>query len=54
MDFIELDIMLTKDQVPVVFHDNNTERMTNIDIKVAETTYADLKKLDLSVKHPFR
>lgn len=54
MNFIEFDITLTKDHVPVVFHDDNLERMADICENVREKTYAELKQIDISVKHPFR
>lgn len=44
---IELDIQLTKDNVLVVFHDNNLKRMTNINKNLNEVTYEELKKLNL-------
>jgi len=44
---IELDIQLTKDNILVVFHDNNLKRMTGIDKLVEETNYEELKDLKL-------
>ena len=44
---IELDIQLTKDNILIVFHDNNLKRMTGLDKLVEETNYEDLKNLKL-------
>ena len=44
--WVELDVKLTKDQVPVIFHDDSLERTTNGHGLVADTTYDDLKHLE--------
>ncbi|MBQ9019432.1 MAG: hypothetical protein IJ097_03905 [Bacilli bacterium] len=44
---IELDVQLTKDNILVVFHDENLKRMTNIDKLLKDTTYTELKKYNL-------
>ena len=44
---IELDIQLTKDNILIVFHDNNLKRMTGIDKLIEETDYKELKDLKL-------
>ena len=46
VEWVELDVKLTKDQVPILFHDDTLERTTNAHGKVAETTYADLKQIE--------
>lgn len=43
----ELDVRLTKDGVPVVFHDANTARMCGIDRTVSETDWAMLREFRL-------
>lgn len=45
---IELDIQLSKDQVPVVFHDYTLTRMCNVEKRVDELTLEELKKLRLA------
>ena len=45
---IELDVQLTKDDIPVVFHDFSLKRMCGLDKKVDELTFAELKNLRLS------
>ncbi len=44
--WVELDVKLTHDQVPVLFHDDDLERTTNGSGKIAQTTYEDLKQLE--------
>ncbi len=39
---IELDVQLTKDQIPVVFHDGNLLRACGVKDKVSELTYQEL------------
>lgn len=41
---IEFDVQLTKDLVPVVFHDYNLKRACGVDKKIAEITYDELKQ----------
>ena len=40
---IELDVQLTKDRIPVVFHDYNLMRACGIDRRVSETSYEELR-----------
>lgn len=44
---IELDVQLTKDQVPVVIHDYNLKRICGVDLKVREVTYEELQQYKL-------
>lgn len=44
---IELDIQLTKDDIPVVFHDFTLERMCGMEGKVCEYTYEELQQFRL-------
>ena len=44
---IELDVQLTKDGIPVIFHDFKLERMCGISEKVENLTYEQLRKLTL-------
>lgn len=61
-DVWEGDVRLTKDNVPVIFHDdeiNNYATMADgseipTTVKISETNYNDLKKFDFGVKkHPY-
>ena len=45
MNFIELDVQLSKDHRLVVFHDTSLSRIFNIDRLVGEMTLDELKKL---------
>jgi glycerophosphoryl diester phosphodiesterase len=46
-DGIEFDVRLTKDEVPVVIHDDNLKRTGNINLRVADLTLAELKEIDV-------
>ncbi len=39
---VELDVRLTKDEVPVVFHDESLLRMCGVEKKVSDCTYEEL------------
>lgn len=41
--FVECDVQLTKDGVPVLMHDADLRRASGIDLQVHELNYADLK-----------
>jgi len=43
--WVEFDVQLTKDRVPVVLHDDNLARTTGIDRSVFETTAAELEDM---------
>ena len=45
---MEMDIQLTKDKIPVVFHDETLDRMCGVEGKVWEFTYEELQKLKLA------
>ncbi|KAF2896207.1 hypothetical protein ILUMI_09966 [Ignelater luminosus] len=51
---IEFDVALTLDSIPIVFHDDTLERMTDMDLIVSKTKWDELSKTDISVKHPFK
>lgn len=44
---VEVDVYLTKDNRIVVIHDNTTKRTAGTNVKVAETTSDELRKLDV-------
>jgi glycerophosphoryl diester phosphodiesterase len=44
VDIIEMDLRLSKDGIPVVFHDDTLDSMTNCEGKVSDFTIAELKK----------
>jgi glycerophosphoryl diester phosphodiesterase len=43
---VEFDVMLTADEVPILFHDETTERTTGVKGRVSLTPYPKLEKLD--------
>lgn len=46
VEWVELDVKLTKDEVPIIFHDDTLERTTNGSGNVADKTLAEIKELD--------
>ncbi len=46
IDWVELDVKLTKDQVPIIFHDDTLERTTNVSGNLADKTIHEIKELD--------
>ena len=52
---VELDVQLTKDNILVVFHDDNLRRMTGVRKKIQDVTYEELRTyrlLDTKEKIP--
>ena len=48
---IELDVQLTKDQIPVVFHDETLQRVCGVEGKVRDYTYQELQQFTLCKSH---
>tara|TARA_B100001989_G_scaffold252091_1_gene233078 strand:+ start:4766 stop:5512 length:747 start_codon:yes stop_codon:yes gene_type:complete len=46
IDWVELDVKLTKDEVPIIFHDDTLDRTTNGTGNMADRTYKELKDLE--------
>jgi glycerophosphoryl diester phosphodiesterase len=46
VEWVELDVKLTKDQVPIIFHDDTLDRTTNGSGPVAEMLYDDICQLE--------
>ncbi len=44
---VEFDVQLTKDGVPVIFHDYDLKRMANLDAKIYSLKYGQTKKIRL-------
>jgi glycerophosphoryl diester phosphodiesterase len=44
---IEMDVQLSKDNIPVVFHDFTLKRVCGLDKKVRDLTFAELQQLTL-------
>ena len=46
IEWVELDVKITKDEVPVIFHDETLDRTTNGSGNIAERTYEEIQELD--------
>lgn len=46
VQWVELDVKLTRDNVPIIFHDEELDRTTSGTGLVAQTNYEDLRDLD--------
>lgn len=46
VEWVELDVKLTKDQIPIIFHDETLERTTNGSGLVAQTLYEDIRQME--------
>lgn len=46
-DGIEFDVRLTKDNVPVIFHDATLKRIAKINDRISDLTFKELEKIDV-------
>jgi glycerophosphoryl diester phosphodiesterase len=46
VEWVELDVKLTKDMVPIIFHDELLDRTTNGSGAVADTLYEDIRQME--------
>ncbi|NCT40607.1 MAG: glycerophosphoryl diester phosphodiesterase [Alphaproteobacteria bacterium] len=46
VEWVELDVKLTKDQVPIIFHDDDAGRTTDTTGPIALMTYDEIRELD--------
>ncbi len=46
VEWVELDVKITKDQIAILFHDDTLERTTSASGNIAELTLAEIKELD--------
>lgn len=47
IEWVEFDVKLTKDQIPVLFHDDTLDRTTSSTGNVADYTFNELRELDV-------
>lgn len=46
-DYVEMDVLLTKDHIPIVIHDNNLKRLGKISKKVSDLTFDEVKQITI-------
>ena len=46
IEWVELDVKLTKDDVPIIFHDDELDRTTNGSGLVREKTYEEIRQIE--------
>lgn len=46
IEWVEFDVKLTKDMVPIIFHDETLDRTTNTTGNVADRLFKDIQELD--------
>lgn len=51
--YVECDVQLTKDRVPVLLHDNELSRTSGVPAKVQEINYTELQKLSAGFAEKF-
>ena len=47
VELFEVDVLLTKDNIPIIFHDIHLERLTGIDSFVSELMFSEIKNVKL-------
>ncbi|XP_066992120.2 glycerophosphodiester phosphodiesterase 1 [Anabrus simplex] len=51
---VEVDVALTCDEVPILFHDDDVDRLTDSTGLISDLTWKKLQELDIAAKHPCR
>ena len=50
-DSVEIDIQLTRDGVPVLYHDENMQRLSGIDCSILDLTFSELGQHSVTFKN---
>lgn len=51
VDLIEIDTQITKDGIPIAFHDEDLKRIAGINISVRKTFYSDILNIKIQGEH---
>lgn len=51
---VELDLRLTKDNIPIIFHDPTLERLTGKMGMISDMTWEELREFDITYNHPLK
>lgn len=51
VDAVEVDLAMTKDEVLILHHDADLNRVAGIPVKVSDLTYEEIKKIDIGKKY---
>mgnify|MGYP006083864595 FL=1 len=51
LNWIESDVILTKDNIPVIFHDKTLDKLTNYNGEMKKFNYNQLKTIDIGYKY---
>ena len=46
-DYVEMDVLLTKDNIPVVIHDNSLKRLANLSQSISDLTFDEISKITI-------
>ncbi|MBU6475560.1 MAG: glycerophosphoryl diester phosphodiesterase [Alphaproteobacteria bacterium] len=46
VEWVEMDVKLTRDHIPIIFHDEELDRCTSGSGRVADTDFRDIRELD--------
>ena len=49
LNWVECDVILSKDKIPVVFHDKKLDRITNYKGEVKNYKYKELENVDIDI-----
>tara|TARA_B110000858_G_C17780685_1_gene464621 strand:+ start:1039 stop:1758 length:720 start_codon:yes stop_codon:yes gene_type:complete len=51
LNWVETDVILTKDNIPVIFHDKKLDKLTNYNGEMKKMNYNQLKTIDIGYKY---